>query len=105
MGNSYSSKFFEELELYIEKVDTISKVLFNDIFTSRTNEILDSIEIISRMLKNKNVILFNLSDNAVCPDGCLKLEEFFKHNKSLKYLYLNHSALSQAGTKTICEFL
>lgn len=46
------------------------------------------------MFKNKNVILLNMSDNAVCPDGCLKLEAFFKYNKNLRFLYLNHSALS-----------
>lgn len=105
MGNSYGSQFFKEIEPFFEKIESISKVLFNDIFTSRTDEILDSIETISKMLKDKNVILFNMSDNAVCPDGCLRLELFFKHNKGLKYLYLNHSALSQAGTKTICEYL
>jgi Ran GTPase-activating protein (RanGAP) involved in mRNA processing and transport len=74
MGNSYGSQFFKELEPFFEKIESISKVLFNDIFTSRTDEILESIETISRLLKDKNVILFNMSDNAVCPDGCLRLE-------------------------------
>lgn len=94
MGNSYGAQFFRELEPHVANLESVSKVLFNDIFTSRTDEILEAIEIISRMLRDKNVILFNMSDNAVCPDGCQRLEQFFKFNKGLKYLYLNHSALS-----------
>lgn len=57
------------------------------------------------MLEGKNVILFNLSDNAICPDGCMEFKNFFLTNPGLKYLYLNHSALSQIGTKVICEYL
>lgn len=105
MGNSYGVQFFRELTPLVKSLLSVSKLLLNDIFTSRTDEILDSIELISEMFKDKNVALLNMSDNAVCPDGCQKLEGFFKFNKELKYLYLNHSALSQAGTKTICDFL
>ena len=55
----------------MDHIESIDKVLFNDIFTSWTVEILDSLKLISDMFKNKNIILFNLSDNAICPDGCL----------------------------------
>lgn len=94
MGNSYGIQFFTELSPYIQKIKTIRKVLFNDIFTTRTDEIVPSLGIISKMLENKGVILFNLSDNAICPDGCLELENLFMNNQNLQYLYLNHSALS-----------
>ena len=79
--------------------------MFNDIFTTRTDEIVPSLKLISKMLENKDVVLFNLSDNAICPDGCLELENLFMHNQSLQYLYLNHSALSQAGAKSVFSFL
>lgn len=105
MGNSYGLQFFQELAPYVEKLESITKVLLNDIFTTRSDEIVPSLKIISKMLENKNVIVFNLSDNAICPDGCYELRNFFLTNKNLKYLYLNHSALSQLGTKAICEYL
>ncbi len=57
--------------------------MFNDIFTTRTDEIVPSLKLIAKMLENKGVILFNLSDNAICPDGCLELENLFLHNQNL----------------------
>lgn len=47
MGNSYSDKFFEQLLPFLEKVKEIKKVILNDVFTSRTSEILPALKFIN----------------------------------------------------------
>ena len=105
MGNSYSDKFFEELSKYLENVQEIKKVILNDIFTSRKEDLLISLDHLNKALQNKNIVLFDLSNNAICPNGCLRIKDIFMTNKTIKYLFLNHSALSQDGTVTISQFL
>ena len=103
MGNSYSEQFFLELAPYLLKIKTIKKVILNDIFTSRRESILPSLEILNASLQNKNILLFDLSYNAICPDGCKKIEDILINNPTIKYLYLNHTALARIGTVHICE--
>ena len=105
MGNSYSDVFFKELKQYIKPIQVIKKVCLNDIFTTRKDDILDSLTHINEAFQNKGIVLFDLSNNAICPDGCEKIKEIFTTNQTLKYLYLNHSALSQAGSITISKYI
>lgn len=102
-GNSYSLQFFEELAPYLNKIKTIKKAIFSDIFVSRKEEIIPSLNILNKCLSNKQMILFDISYNALCPDGCAAIVDILKTNKGMKYLYLNHVALSQPGTVSICE--
>lgn len=94
MGNSYGKNFFKELQPFLKKVKEIKKLILNDIFTSRKEEILDSLEYLNDALENKGIVLFDLSSNAICPDGCLKIRNIIEKNPTIKYLYLNHVALS-----------
>lgn len=94
MGNSYGSNFFLELKEIVKKIKSIKVLILRDIFTTRTNDILKSLEIINEIFSNKNLQVLDLSDNAICPDGCTKIRELLVTNNSIKYLYLNHSALS-----------
>lgn len=50
MGNSYSDKFFEELSQYLEKIKVIKKVILNDIFTSRKEDLLISLDHLNKSL-------------------------------------------------------
>ena len=105
MGNSYGKKFFEELLTFKSQIKSIKKVILKDIFTSRKEEILDSLSFLDEFLENKSIVLFDLSSNAICPDGCLRIRNIIEKNPSLKYLYLNHVALSQAGTVTVTDYI
>ena len=69
-------------------------VILSDIFTSRTDEILDSLECLNEGLQNKQIELFDLSNNAICPDGCVKIKDILLTNQNMKFLILNHVALS-----------
>jgi len=102
-GNSYGLKFFQELEKHSANLRSVKKLVLSDIFISRKEEIVPSLEILDRMFSNKNLIMLDFSYNALCPDGCATIVNMIKTNKSLKYLYLNHVALSQAGTVSICD--
>ncbi len=103
MGNSYSCEFFKEFCDSLKNTKIIKKVILNDVFTSRKEGILDSLSYLNEVLRNKNIILLDLSNNAICPDGCERITDILEHNQTLKYLYFNHSALSQAGTITVCK--
>lgn len=105
MGNSYGSQFFEELLEFKDQIKEIKCVILSDIFTSRKEEILDSLGFINDFLANKNILMFDISSNAICPDGCIQLKDIIETNKNMKYLNLNHVALSQAGTVTITEYI
>lgn len=105
MGNSYGKKFFEELLTFKDQIKSIKKVILKDIFTSRKEEILDSLSYLNDFLADKYIVLFDLSSNAICPDGCLRIQNIIEKNQTIKYLYLNHVALSQAGTVTVSDYI
>jgi len=94
MGNSYGHKFFEQLIPYLKNIKSIQKVILNDIFTTRKEEINISLKHLNLALSYKDIRLFDLSNNAICPEGCLYIKEIFTTNPNLKHLYFNHSALS-----------
>lgn len=71
MGNSYGCQFFEELLEFKDQIKEIKCVILSDIFTSRKEEILDSLGFINDFLANKNILMFDISSNAICPDGCI----------------------------------
>ena len=102
-GNSYSNVFFEELATHLQKMKRISKVIVADIFTTRKNEILPSLRALNHALQHKGLVLFDLSSNAICPDGCLEIVDIIKTNSTLEHLILDHVALSEAGTVTIAK--
>ena len=102
-GNSYSQAFFQELSVYLSKMNRITRIILSDIFTTRKEGILPSLRALNASLQNKQIVLFDISSNAICPDGCLELIDVFKTNKTLKYVILNHVALSEAGTVTISK--
>ena len=102
-GNSYSLEFFKQLEMHATKLKSVRKLVLSDIFTSRKEEIIPSLEIIDRLFSNKNIVMLDFSYNALCPDGCATIVNMIKTNRTLQYLYLNHVALSQAGTVSICD--
>lgn len=103
-GNSYSKTFFLELEPYLAKMARVTSVILADIFTTRKDEhILPALEALSRCLQHKKVVLFDLSSNAICPDGCVAIRDVLRTNPTLKFLILNHVALSEAGTATISQ--
>lgn len=102
-GNSYSLQFFQELSPFLQKIKSINKVILSDIFVSRKEGIVPSLEILNRDLSNKGIVLLDFSYNALCPDGCAVIVDILKTNKDMKYLYLNHVALSQPGTVSICK--
>lgn len=105
MGNSYGEQFFLELAPYLQKIKTIKKVILNDIFTSRKDSILPSLKLLNASLQNKNITLLDISSNAICPDGCFLIKDILIKNPSIKYLYLNHTALARIGTVHICDAL
>lgn len=102
-GNSYGLEFFKQLEKHAQKLKTVKKLVLSDIFISRKEEIVPSLEILDRLFSNKQIVMLDFSYNALCPDGCATIMNMIKTNKTLKYLYLNHVALSQAGTISICD--
>lgn len=102
-GNSYSDVFFAELAPYLASKKYIRRVVLSDIFTTRKNEILPALRHLNSALQNKQVTLFDMSSNALCPDGCLEIVDILKTNPEMKYLYLNHVALSEAGAVTIAK--
>ena len=81
----------------------VHKVILTDIFTTRKDEILPSLRYLSQGLANKNVVLFDISQNAICPDGCQELVPLLLANPSIMYLYLNHVALSEKGSRVIAQ--
>lgn len=102
-GNSYGLNFFKQLEKHGQNLKSVKKLVLSDIFISRKEEIVPSLEILDRMFSDKGLVMLDFSYNALCPDGCATIVNLIKTNKSLKYLYLNHVALSQAGTVSICD--
>jgi Ran GTPase-activating protein (RanGAP) involved in mRNA processing and transport len=102
-GNSYSDVFFDELGPYLQSKKHIKRVILSDIFTTRKNEILPALRCLNKVLQNKGIQLLDMSSNALCPDGCLEIVDILKTNQELKYLYLNHVALSEAGSITIAK--
>lgn len=102
-GNSYGLKFFQELEKHAKTLRSVKKLVLSDIFISRKEEIVPSLEILDRIFSNKGLVMLDVSYNALCPDGCAAIVNMIKTNKELKYMYLNHVAMSQEGTVSICE--
>ena len=102
-GNSYSDVFFAELAPYLVSKKFIRRVVLSDIFTTRKNEILPALRHLNFALQNKQISLLDMSSNALCPDGCLEIVDILKTNPEMKYLYLNHVALSEAGAVTIAK--
>ena len=102
-GNSYGSQFFVELNELLKSVDTVKTLLLADIFTTRKEDILVSCELIVQGFSNKNIKFFDISNNALCPDGCKIIGKLFKTNQSIKYLWLNHVAFSRDGTEYISQ--
>lgn len=102
-GNSYGTQFFKELNKYLESVESVRNLILADIFTTRKDDIMDSCEEIVKGFANKNLKLFDISNNALCPDGCLIIGKLFQTNQSLKYLWLNHVAFSRDGTEYISK--
>lgn len=49
--------------------------------------------------------MLELSQNAICPSGCVELAPLLREMHSLEHLYLNHVALSEAGGFTISDAL
>lgn len=74
-----------------------------DIFTTRKDDIGTSCELIVEGFANKGLKLFDISNNALCPDGCLIIGKLFSTNPDLKYLWLNHVAFSRDGTEYISQ--
>jgi Ran GTPase-activating protein (RanGAP) involved in mRNA processing and transport len=52
---------------------------------------------------NKGLKVFDISNNALCPDGCLIIGKLFQTNPGIKYLWLNHVAFSRDGTEYISK--
>jgi Ran GTPase-activating protein (RanGAP) involved in mRNA processing and transport len=102
-GNSYSALFFQQLAPYLAKMTRITRVVLADIFTTRKNDIIPALQVLSSCLQNKQIVLFDLSSNAICPDGCEAIQDVLKTNPTLKHLILNHIALSEKGTVTITK--
>lgn len=102
-GNSYSALFFQQLQPYLAKMQRISRVVLADIFTTRKDDIIPALQALNSCLQHKHIVLFDLSSNAVCPDGCEAIKDIIRTNPSIKHLLLNHVALSEKGTVTISK--
>ena len=62
-----------------------------------------SCELIVQGFAHKKIKLFDISNNALCPDGCLIIGKLFMTNPEIKYLWLNHVAFSRDGTEYISK--
>jgi Ran GTPase-activating protein (RanGAP) involved in mRNA processing and transport len=89
--------------VYLENIESVNKLLLADIFTTRKEDIGVSCELIVQGFANKGLRLFDISNNALCPDGCLIIGKLFKTNPGIKYLWLNHVAFSRDGTEYISK--
>ena len=105
MGNSYSSQFFEEIKPYLKKLKGINKVVLNDCFTNRKDDLVLSLTHLMEGIENKGVFAIDLSNNAIGKNGCEALFNFFQTNKKLEYLYAENIGLSQSAVPVFCNAL
>lgn len=101
-GNSYGLGFFKEAGPLLKKLKSVKKVVLSDIFVSRKEEILPSLEILSESLAAKGVAYLDLSSNALCPDGVAAVHELVSSNP-VSFLLFDHVALSREGSTSLCK--
>lgn len=89
--------------MYLKNITSVKKLLLADIFTTRKEDIGTSCELIVEGFAHKQLKLFDISNNALCPDGCLIIGRLFASNPQLKYLWLNHVAFSRDGTEFVSK--
>ena len=90
MGNSYSDIFFEEMVPYLQKLKSIKKVVLNDCFTNRKDDLARSLKLFSDAVVNKGVVAFDISNNAIGENGCEAVYEFIKNCNTLEYFWANN---------------
>lgn len=101
-GNSYGLGFFKEAGPLLKKLKSIKKLILSDIFVSRKEEILPSLEILSENLADKGIAYLDLSSNALCPDGVAAVHELVSSNP-ITFLLFDHVALSREGSTSLCK--
>lgn len=81
----------------------MDKLLLADIFTTRKEDLLVSCQLIVEGFARKNLKFFDISNNALCPDGCDIISKLFASNQSIRYLWMNHVAFSRDGTIAVSK--
>lgn len=77
----------------------------SDIFTRRTEDLVKSLEICSRMFSGKNIKALDLSNNALSITGSQAVWEWIKSLSSLQYFWANNCGLAQVRIVQILQML
>lgn len=97
MGNSYSMNFFKEASAYVKNLGKVQKVIINDCFAQRKDDLCESLKFLTSALAGKKTLALDISHNAIGANGCEALRDFFETNKSLEYLWADNIGLSQSA--------
>ena len=103
MGNSYGKTFFAELAPFVEKFSVVKKLVLNDIFAQRDHDVVESLNLITKMFAGKDIVAFDFSNNAIAPTGCQAIFELLKNADKLQYLWANNCGLAQNGVIHIAK--
>jgi Ran GTPase-activating protein (RanGAP) involved in mRNA processing and transport len=105
MGNSYSMNFFKEASGYVKNLGMVQKVILNDCFAQRKDDLCESLKFLTSALSGKKTIALDISHNAIGANGCEALRDFFETNKDLEYLWADNIGLSQTAVPIFCDSL
>ena len=104
--HSISIKCSEILSNSIAKLNNLSKVIYKDLFISRTVEDLPiSLKHLMNALLNKKITFLDLSDNAFGPRTLHSYDFFLKDTDSLEYLEIENCGLGPEGSEQLAEVL
>lgn len=99
-GNSYGLGFFRALAELLRPLRAVRKLNLSDIFVTRKEEIVPSLEALTAALTGKDVRYLDLSCNALCPEGVEAVRALVAGNP-LAHLRMDHVALARAGSATL----
>ena len=103
MGNSYGKQFFEEISPFVEKLAGVKRLVLNDVFAQRDQDVVDSLKIITKMFAGKGLVALDFSNNAIAPTGCQALFELIRDAEKLQYIWANNCGLAQNGVIHIAQ--
>ena len=104
--HSISIKCSEIISNSIAKLKNLSKVIYRDLFISRTVEDLPiSLKHLMSALSNKKITYLDLSDNAFGPRTLHSYDFFLKESDSLEYLEIENCGLGPEGSEQLAEVL